>query len=152
MQGHDSVNMYAMCFLANADASDRSYIVIISTAPHATLSFTKPTRSAQQLLNLHVLAQPPNALTVSLPHHHTAHEHLNRPDTLKWNLAFARRLIQTKGAAQLVFRHSLGMINLVSEDDKGCVLELFHGEQRVELGFGFVEALVVFGVDEEDDT
>jgi hypothetical protein len=144
-------DIYAMCYLANADASDRSCIVIISFAPHAASSFTDPTRAAQHLPNLHVLAQPPDALTVSLPHDHTAHEHLNRPDTLKWHLALARRLVQAEGAAQLVFRHGLGMVDLVSEDDKGRVLKLFHGEQRVELGFGFVEALVVFGVDEEDD-
>jgi hypothetical protein len=105
----------------------------------------------QQLPSLHVLAQPPDTLAVSLPHHHTAHEHLDRPNALQRHLALARRLVQAEGAAQLVFRHGLGVIDLVSEDDEGRVLELFHGEQRVELGFGFVEALVVFGVDEEYD-
>lgn len=43
------------------------------------------------------------------------------------------------------------MVNLVAEDDEGSVGELFHGEEGVELGFGFGEALVVFCVDEEDD-
>jgi hypothetical protein len=43
------------------------------------------------------------------------------------------------------------MINLVAEDDEGRVLELLHGEEGVELGLRFVEALVVFRVDEEDN-
>jgi hypothetical protein len=97
------------------------------------------------------LAQPPDTLAVSLPHDHTAHEYLNGPDALKRDLALASSLIQAKRRAQLVLRHGFGMINLVAEDDEGRVLELFHGEEGVEFGLGFVEALVVFRVDEEDN-
>lgn len=43
------------------------------------------------------------------------------------------------------------MIDLVSKDDEGGVLQLVHCEEGVELGFGFVEALVVLCVDKEDD-
>jgi hypothetical protein len=43
------------------------------------------------------------------------------------------------------------VIDLVTEDNEGGVLKLLHGEEGVELGFGFVEALVVFCVDQEDD-
>jgi hypothetical protein len=100
---------------------------------------------------LNILAQPPDTLSIALPHHHTAHEDFNRPDALERNLALARRLVQTQGCAQLVLGDGLWVIDFVSEDDKGGVLELFHSEEGVELGFGFVEALVVFCVDEEDD-
>jgi hypothetical protein len=101
--------------------------------------------------SLDILAQPPNTLAVSLPHHHTAHEDLNGPDTLQRHLALTRSLVQAERRAQLVLRHSFRVIDLVAEDDKGRVLELLHGEKGVELGFGLVEALVVLCVDEEDD-
>lgn len=41
------------------------------------------------------------------------------------------------------------MVDLVSEDHEGGVGKLLHGEQGVELGFGFRETLVVFCVNEE---
>ena len=43
------------------------------------------------------------------------------------------------------------MIDLVAEDQEGCLVEIFHGEEGVELGFGLGEALVVFRVNEKDD-
>ena len=43
------------------------------------------------------------------------------------------------------------MVDFVAEDAEGDFGEFFHGEEGVEFGFGFGEALVVFGVDEEDD-
>lgn len=52
---------------------------------------------------------------------------------------------------QLVLGHRVGMVDLVAEHKEGGLGQLFHGEQGVELGFGFGEALGVFGVDEEDD-
>lgn len=52
---------------------------------------------------------------------------------------------------QLLLAHSVRVIDLVAEDEKGNFGEVFHGEEGVELGFGFGEAFVVFGVDEEDD-
>lgn len=42
------------------------------------------------------------------------------------------------------------MVDLVAQNDKGGIGELFHGEEGVELGFGFDEALVVLCVDEEN--
>jgi hypothetical protein len=101
--------------------------------------------------DLDILAQPPDTLSVSLSHDHTAHEYLNGSDTLEWHLALASRLVQAQCRAELILRYGLGVINLVAEDDKGSVLELLHCEKGVELGFGLVEALVVFCVDEEDD-
>lgn len=53
---------------------------------------------------------------------------------------------------QLILTNSIRMINLVSENEEGDLGELLHCEQGVKLGFGFGEAFVVFGVDEEDDT
>jgi hypothetical protein len=43
------------------------------------------------------------------------------------------------------------VVDFVTENDKGCRLQLLHSEQGVQLGFGFGEALVIFCVDEEDD-
>ncbi len=52
---------------------------------------------------------------------------------------------------QLLLAHGVRVIDLVAEDQEGDFGKVFHGEEGVELGFGFGEALVVFGVDEEDD-
>jgi hypothetical protein len=53
--------------------------------------------------------------------------------------------------SQLVLAHGIGVIDLVSEDEEGHLGQLLHGEEGVELGLGLGEALVVLGVDEEDD-
>lgn len=47
---------------------------------------------------LDVVRQPPDAVAVTLPHHHGAHEHLDGADALQWDLALARGLVH----AQLV--------------------------------------------------
>jgi hypothetical protein len=52
--------------------------------------------------------------------------------------------------SQFIFGHSIWVIDLVSQDQEGCFGEVFHGEEGVELGFGFGQAFVVFGIDEED--
>jgi hypothetical protein len=102
--------------------------------------------------NLHVLAHPSNALTVPLPHHHTAHEHLDRPDPLEWDLPLPRRLVQSQLVSQFILADCIGVVDLVSEDQEGDFREIFHGEEGVEFGFRLGEAFVVFGVDEEDDS
>jgi hypothetical protein len=43
------------------------------------------------------------------------------------------------------------VVDLVAENDEGNVGELFHAEERIELGLGLGKTLVVLGVDEEDD-
>lgn len=91
-------------------------------------------------------------LLLTLPHDNTAHEQLNRPDPFKRNLALTSRLVQTKLVTQLVLAHSIGMVDLVSEDEEGHLSEILHGEEGVQLGLGFLETLVVLGVDEEDDS
>jgi hypothetical protein len=103
-------------------------------------------------LRLDVLAQPSDTLSVTLPHDHTAHEDLYGPDTLKRDLALSGGLVQSKSRAELILGDSIGVVNLVAEDDERCVLELVHGEQGVEFGLGFGETLVVLCIDEEDDT
>ena len=52
---------------------------------------------------------------------------------------------------QFILAHCVRMVYLVPEDQEGGFVEIFHGEQGVEFRFGFGEAFVVFGVDEEDD-
>lgn len=52
---------------------------------------------------------------------------------------------------QFVLTHGVRVIDFVAQDEKGDLGEFFHCEQSVELGFGFGEAFVVFGVDQEDD-
>lgn len=52
---------------------------------------------------------------------------------------------------QLLLADGIPVVDLVAEDQEGDFGEVFHAEEGVELGFGFGQALVVFGVDEEDD-
>jgi hypothetical protein len=54
--------------------------------------------------------------------------------------------------SQLVLRDSLGVIDLVAQDDEGNLGELLHREEGVELGLGLGESLVVLRIDKEDDT
>ena len=53
--------------------------------------------------------------------------------------------------SQLVLADRIRVVDLVSEDQEGRLGEVFHGQERVELGFGLGEALWVFGVDQEHD-
>lgn len=53
--------------------------------------------------------------------------------------------------SQLVLADGVRVIDLVAQDDEGDLGQLLHGEEGVELGFGFGKALVVLGVDEEHD-
>ena len=52
---------------------------------------------------------------------------------------------------QFIFRDGIRVIYLVAQDQEGSLAQVFHGEQGVELGLGLGKALVVFGVNEEDD-
>lgn len=87
-----------------------------------------------------------------MAHDHTAHEDLDRSNTLELYLALARSLVQSQHTPQLILAHRIRVINLVSQYHEWCLGQLLHAQQRIELGFRFVETLVVFGVDEEDDT
>jgi hypothetical protein len=116
---------------------------------------------------LDVLAEPSDALAVTctrqhiisssalhvltLPHNHTAHEDLNRPDTLERHLALAGCLVEPKLSPELILRDCLGVIDLVSKNKEGGVCQRLHGEECVELGLGLGETLVVLGVNEEDN-
>ena len=53
---------------------------------------------------------------------------------------------------ELLLADGIWMIDLVAQDQEGHFGEVFHGEQGVELDFGFRKALKVFGIDEEHDT
>lgn len=105
-----------------------------------------------RILCLNVLGQPSDALAVSLSHNNTAHEHLDRPDTLERDLALTSSLVETELVAQLILADSIGVIDLVSENEEGNLRELLHGEESIELGLGFGEALVILGVNQEDDS
>ena len=86
-----------------------------------------------------------------MPHNHTAHEDLNGPDTLKRDLALAGCLVKAKLSPELILRDSLRVIDLVAKDKEGGVRQRLHGEKRIELGLRLGKALVVFGIDEEDN-
>jgi hypothetical protein len=88
---------------------------------------------------------------LTLSHNHTAHENLDRPDTLKRHFALTRRLIQTQDLPQLILADRVGVVDLVAENDEGGVGELLHGEESIELCLGLVEALMILGIDKEDD-
>ena len=89
---------------------------------------------------------------LTLSHHNTAHEDLDRSDTLKRDLALTGSLVETKLVAQVILADSIGVIDLVSENEEGNLRKLLHGEESVELGLGFGEALVILGVNQEDDS
>jgi hypothetical protein len=52
---------------------------------------------------------------------------------------------------KLVLAHSVGVVDLVAQDEEGSLAQVLHAEQRIELGLALSEALGVLGVDEEDD-
>ena len=62
------------------------------------------------------------------------------------NTSMGRMLV-----AELVLGHGIRVVDLVAEDDERHLGELLHRQERVELGLGLGEPLVVLGVDEEDD-
>lgn len=95
--------------------------------------------------------QPADTLAVALSHNDGAHEDLDGADALERDLALARGLVQAELVPQLVLGDGVGVVDLVAEDEEGSLLEVLHGEERIELGLGLQEALWVFGVDEEDD-
>jgi hypothetical protein len=101
--------------------------------------------------SLDILAQPPDPLAVPLPHDDAAHEHLDRPDALERHLALARGLVHAELVAELVLRHGVRVVDLVAQDQHGHLGQLLHGQQRVQLGLGLGEPLVVLGVHQEDD-
>lgn len=86
-----------------------------------------------------------------MTHDNTAHEQLNRPDTLERDLALAGSLVQTELVTELILGDGVGVIDLVAEHEERHLGQILHGEQGVELGLGLGEALVVFGIDQEDD-
>lgn len=98
------------------------------------------------------MAFPWDSTKLTLSHNNTAHEHLDRPDTLERDLALTSSLVETELVAQLILADSIGVIDLVSENEEGNLRELLHGEESVELGLGFGEALVILGVNQEDDS
>lgn len=59
--------------------------------------------------------------------------------------------MQTKSIPELLFRDGAGCINLVAEHEEGNLGQFFDRQERVELGFGFVEAFDVLRINEEDD-
>jgi hypothetical protein len=89
---------------------------------------------------------------LTLSHNNTAHEHFDGPDPLKGHLALTRCLVQTKLVSKLVLAHSIGVVNLVSEDQEGDLGQLLDGEEGIELDLGLGESLVILGVDEEDNS
>jgi hypothetical protein len=52
---------------------------------------------------------------------------------------------------QIILTHCIRMINLIPENQKGHFGQLLHAQKRIKLGLAFWQALVVLGVDEEDD-
>lgn len=62
------------------------------------------------------------------------------------------RLVQPQVVSELVLADSAGRVDLVPEHEEGHLREILDGEERVELGLGLGEALVVSAVDEEDDS
>lgn len=60
-------------------------------------------------------------------------------------------LVEVEELAQLVLAGGAGLVDLVAEDEHGAVAERLVRQQRVQLGLGLVQALVVARVHEEHD-
>jgi hypothetical protein len=86
-----------------------------------------------------------------LTHDNTAHEQLDGPDALERNFTLAGGLVQAELVTELILGDRVGVIDLVAEHEEGHLGEVLHGEQGVQLGLGLGEALVVLGIDQEDD-
>lgn len=54
--------------------------------------------------------------------------------------------------SQLLLGLGLGVINLVTKDNKGNLGKFLHGKEGIELGLDFGESDVVDSIDKEDDT
>lgn len=54
--------------------------------------------------------------------------------------------------SQLILADSIGVVDLVAQDHEGDLGQFLHGQQGIQLGFGFGETLVVLGVYEIHDT
>jgi len=91
LQGANSCCRSCREVLPNARKPAAPFAGHATQAPHYRSS-----RSPRAAMRLDVLAEPSNALAVSLSHHHTAHEYLNRPDALERHLALARCLVQAQ--------------------------------------------------------
>ena len=53
--------------------------------------------------------------------------------------------------SKLVLGDGVWVINLVTQDDEWHLLELFHGEEGIKFSLGLGQALVVLGIDKEDN-
>mmetsp|Transcript_1176 Transcript_1176/g.2070 ORF Transcript_1176/g.2070 Transcript_1176/m.2070 type:complete len:208 (-) Transcript_1176:170-793(-) len=102
---------------------------------------------------LDVLAQPPEALTITHAAHHAAHEHLDRPHVrpvAHVHLALPRSVVrQVQGVPQLILAGSGGGIDLVTQDQEWHRAQGVIGQQTVQLLLGLGEALLVIRVHQE---
>ena len=56
--------------------------------------------------------------TLTLSHHNTAHEDLDRPDTFKRDLALTSGLVETKLVTELILADRIGVVDLVPENQE----------------------------------
>lgn len=84
---------------------------------------------------------------LTLSHNNTTHKQLNRPNPLQRHLTLTCSLVETQLMPQFILTDRARVVNLVSENEEGHLREFLHGEEGVELGFGFDESLVVLRVD-----
>lgn len=89
---------------------------------------------------------------LTLSHHDTAHEDLDRSDALERHLALSCGLVESQLVSEFVLADGVGVVDLVAENEEGDLGELLHGEEGVELGLGLGETLVILSVNEENDT
>lgn len=89
---------------------------------------------------------------LTLAHDNTAHEDLDRADTLERNLALTSSLVKTKLVTQLILADRVGVVDLVSENQERHLGEVLHSEKRIQFGLGLVEPFVVDRVAQEHNT
>jgi len=101
---------------------------------------------------LDVLRQPANTLAITLSHDDGAHEDLDGPNALEWDLALTGCLVETEFVPQLVLGDGVGVINLVTKDKEGGLGEILHGKKSIKFSLALGESLRVLGIYKEDNT
>lgn len=102
---------------------------------------------------LDVLGQPLETFGVTLSHDDGAHEDLDRSDVrAQVAAASAGGLQQVEGVLHFVLAHGLWRVDLVTQDEERNVLQLRHGQERVQLFLGLCESLWICHVNQIHDT
>lgn len=88
-----------------------------------------------------------------MAHDDGAHEDLKRAEVaIERNLALTGGLEETKGMSELVLRHSVGLVNLVTKYKEGNALELLDGKESIKLSLGLGKSGGISSINEVNNS